>query len=79
MYEDEILKHVIVNKRIKNKKLTDVSILVKSVDVFDDKLQLDVIWMNDQYEFEIGKDTLVIDRETLNEWYIYESIKQTPK
>ena len=69
-------KDVILNKRIKNKKLTDVSVIVKSIDEFDDKLKLEVIWMNDLNEFEIGSDTLYIKPETLNEWYIYEPIKQ---
>lgn len=87
MYEDEILKHVIVNKRIKNKRLTDVSVLVKECNNtaitngwgVDNVLELKVVWMNDLYEMEIGEDTLYINPETLNEWYIYEPIKQTPQ
>lgn len=78
----------VVGKRIKNKKLNDVSIIIKEcrTDVIaygfepeevDNVLELKVIWMNDLYEFEIGSDTLYIKPETLNEWYIYEPIKQT--
>ena len=76
-----------IGKRVKSNRLTDVSFLVKEIknhpaqieDEFDQIIQLDVIWMNDLYEFEIGPDTIYIKRETLNEWYIYEPIKQSSK
>lgn len=84
----ELTTKLILNKRIKNKKLNDVSIIVnrcKVVNVtnaygpeeIDKILELEVIWMNDLHEFEIGPDTLYIKPETLNEWYIYEPIEQT--
>ena len=75
-----IFKQSFIGKRIKNKNLTDVSIILKNIelhsDEFEKPLQLDVVWMNDLYEMEIGSDTLYIHPETLNEWYIYEPIKQ---
>lgn len=75
----------IIGKRIKNKRLNDVSIVIKECKPtsvtngwgLDELLQLEVTWMNDLGEFEIGSDTLYIKPETLNEWYIYEPIKQT--
>ncbi len=75
-----IFKQSFIGKRIKNKNLTDVSIVLKNIelhsDEFEKPLQLDVVWMNDLYEMEIGSDTLYIHPETLTEWYIYEPIKQ---
>jgi hypothetical protein len=80
-------EHLFTGKRIKNKNLTDVSIFVKECkpqvitngwgpDEVDRVLELEVVWMNDLYEMEIGSDTLYIHPETLTEWYIYEPIKQ---
>ena len=77
----DILKQFFIGKRIKNKNLTDVSVVLKNIELhsneFEKPLQLDVVWMNDLYEMEIGSDTLYIHPETLNEWYIYEPVKQT--
>lgn len=81
-------KQTFTGKRIKNKNLTDVSVVVKECkpqvitngwgpEEVDKVLELEVIWMNDLHEMEIGSDTLYIHPETLNEWYIYESFKQT--
>lgn len=75
----------LIGKRIKNKKLTDVSIIVKEWNKtevnngwgFDQLIELHVVWMNDHYEVEIGPDTIYIQPETLEEWYIYEPVKQT--
>ena len=76
----DILKQFFIGKRIKNKNLTDVSVVLKNIELhsneFEKPLQLDVVWMNDLYEMEIGSDTLYIHPETLNEWYIYEPVKQ---
>lgn len=81
----ELTASIIIGKRIKNRKLTDVSILVKeckltdvtsSYDELDPLIELDVVWMNDLYEMEIGPDTIYIKPDTLSEWYIYEPIQQ---
>jgi hypothetical protein len=60
----------LTGKRIKHKNMKDVSFIVKSITSVDEKLSLDVLWMNDLYEFEIAKDVIIINPETLNEWSI---------
>lgn len=83
-----LFKKLFTGKRIKNKNITDISIVVKEcnsqvittgwgTEEVDKVLELEVVWMNDLYEMEIGSDTIYIHPEKLNEWYIYEPIKQT--
>ena len=83
----DLIAQLFTGKRIKNKNLTDVSVVVKKCspevitngfgpEEVDKVLELEVVWMNDLYEMEIGLDTLYIDSKTLNQWYIYEPVKQ---
>lgn len=65
-----IMIESLTGKRIKHKNMKDVSFIVKSITSVDEKLSLDVLWMNDLYEFEIAKDVIIINPETLNEWRI---------
>lgn len=65
-----IMIESLTGKRIKHKNMKDVSFIVKSITSVDEKLSLDVLWMNDLYEFEIAKDVIIINPETLNEWSI---------
>ena len=65
-----IMIESLIGKRIKHKNMKDVSFIVKSITSVDKKLSLDVLWMNDLYEFEIAKDVVIINPETRNEWRI---------